>query len=46
MSNLQRYVAGEDPVLVSPVEDAFRTMVVVEARYESTACGATPIAQQ
>ena len=44
MSNLQRVVAGEDPELVSSVEDAFRTMAVVEACYESSARGATPIA--
>ena len=44
MSNLQRFIAGEDTALVSPVEDAFRTMAVVEACYESSARGATPIA--
>jgi predicted dehydrogenase len=43
MSNLQRYVAGEDDVLVSPVEDAIRTMAVVEACYQSSASGGTPI---
>jgi predicted dehydrogenase len=43
MSNLQRFVAGEDSKLVSSVEDAFRTMAVVEACYESSARGATPI---
>ena len=43
MSNLQRFVAGEDPKLVSGVEDALRTMAVVEACYESSARGATPI---
>jgi len=43
MSNLQRFVAGEDPALVSPVEDAVKTMAVVEACYESSARGATPI---
>ena len=43
MSNLQRFVAGEDAALVSSVEDAFRTMAVVEACYESSAHGATPI---
>ena len=43
MSNLQRFVAGEDAALVSPVDDAFRTMAVVEACYESSARGATPI---
>jgi predicted dehydrogenase len=43
MSNLQRFVAGEDSNLVSGVEDALRTMAVVEACYESSAHGATPI---
>ena len=43
MSNLQRCVAGEDAALVSSVEDAFHTMAVVEACYESSARGATPI---
>ena len=43
MSNLQRFVAGEDAGLLSPVEDAFRTMAVVEACYESSARGATPV---
>ena len=33
MSNLQRVLAGEDEALVSSVEDAFRTMAVVEACY-------------
>jgi predicted dehydrogenase len=43
MSNLQRFVAGEDAALVSPVEDAIRTMAVVEACYVSSDTGATPI---
>jgi predicted dehydrogenase len=43
MSNLQRFVAGEDPALVSPIADAIRTMAVVEACYESSAAGGTPI---
>lgn len=43
MSNLQRFVAGEDGALVSPVDDGFRTMAVVEACYESSAHGATPV---
>jgi predicted dehydrogenase len=43
MANLQRVVAGEDAGLVSSVDDAFRTMAVVEACYESSARGATPI---
>ena len=43
MSNLQRFVTGEDPALVSPVADALRTMAVVEACYMSSAAGGTPI---
>lgn len=43
MSNLQRFVAGEDAALVSPVDDAIRTMAVVEACYQSSAAGGTPV---
>lgn len=43
MSNLQRFVAGEDPVLVSSVADAIKTMAVVEACYQSSVQGGTPI---
>jgi predicted dehydrogenase len=43
MSNLQRYVAGEDDRLVSPVDDAIKTMAVVEACYQSSASGGTPV---
>ena len=43
MSNLQRFVAGEDRALVSPVQDAIKTMAVVEACYESSGHGGTPI---
>jgi predicted dehydrogenase len=43
MSNLQRFVAGEDPELVSPVGDAIRTMAVVEACYQSSGAGGTPV---
>jgi predicted dehydrogenase len=43
MSNLQRYVASEDSSLVSPVEDALKTMALVEACYQSSASGGTPI---
>lgn len=39
MSNLQRFAAGEDPALVSPVEDAFETMLLVEACYRADAEG-------
>jgi predicted dehydrogenase len=43
MSNLQRYAAGEDSELWSSVDDAINTMAIVEACYESSARGATPI---
>ena len=43
MSNLQRFVAGEDPALVSPVEDAIKTMALVEACYLSSAAGGMSI---
>jgi predicted dehydrogenase len=43
MSNLQRVASGEDPSLVSPVEDAINTMALVEACYASSAAGAVPI---
>ena len=43
MSNLQRVIAGEDRELVSPVDDAIKTMAVVEACYTSSASGGTPI---
>jgi len=43
MANLQRVVSGEDTALVSGVEDAFKSMAVVEACYASSARGAMPI---
>ena len=43
MSNLQRFVAGEDLVLETRVEDAARTMALVEACYRSSSAGGTPI---
>jgi predicted dehydrogenase len=43
MSNLQRFAAGEDPALVSPVADAIKTMALVEACYQSSASGGTPV---
>ncbi len=46
MSNLQRMIVGEDATLVSPVDDAFRTMAVVEACYISSESGGTPIPQE
>ncbi len=44
MSQLQRFVTGEDDALVSSVEDAWNTMALVEAAYESSAAPAHPIA--
>jgi predicted dehydrogenase len=43
MSNLQRYVAGEDQTLIGSVHDAIKTMAIVEACYQSSAAGGTPI---
>lgn len=43
MANLQRYAAGEDSVLHTSVEDAYKTMALVEACYRSDAGGGTPI---
>jgi predicted dehydrogenase len=43
ISNLQRFASGEDSKLASSVDDALSTMAVVEACYESSAHGATPI---
>jgi predicted dehydrogenase len=43
MASLMRRADGETSELPTSVEDAFRTMAVVEACYESSARGATPI---
>lgn len=45
MSNLQRFASGEDDVLHTRVEDAFRTMALVEACYEANKASATPLAE-
>lgn len=45
MANLQRFACGEDPALESPLEDAWKTMRVVEALYRSDATGGTPLAE-
>jgi predicted dehydrogenase len=39
MANLQRFVAGEDPALISPVTDSLETMRLVEACYIADARG-------
>ena len=46
MANLQRFVSGEDAELVSSVEDAWNTMALVEAAYQSSAAPATPLAER
>jgi predicted dehydrogenase len=46
MSNLQRFAAGEDPTLISSVEDAWHTMALVEACFISSAAPATPVPTQ
>ncbi len=43
MSNLQRVDAGEDETLVTGVEDAWHTMALVEAAFESAALPAHPV---
>jgi predicted dehydrogenase len=43
MSNLQRFAAGEDSTLIGSVDDAIRTMALVEACYQSSERGGTPI---
>jgi predicted dehydrogenase len=45
MSNLQRFIAGEDERLISHYEDAYRTMALVEACYISDASGGTPVSE-
>ncbi len=43
MSNLQRFAAGEDRVLMTAVDDAWHTMALAEAAFESAARPATPV---
>ena len=38
-----RYAAGEDEILVTHFEDAYRTMAMIEAGYASNDHGRTPI---
>jgi predicted dehydrogenase len=45
MASVMRCANGETTELPTRVEDAFKTMAVVEAAYESNARGATPIPQ-
>lgn len=44
MAQLQRFATGEEDELVSGVEDAWYTMALVEAAYQSSASPATPLA--
>lgn len=46
MANVQRFASGEDSELVSSVEDAWNTMALVEAAYQSSAAPATPLASR
>jgi len=43
MANLQRFAAGEDATLATAVEDAWRTMALVEACYQSNQTPGTPV---
>ncbi|MGO4623121.1 Gfo/Idh/MocA family protein [Ensifer sp. 2YAB10] len=44
MASLQRFAMGEDQELIGSVEDAWQTMALVEAAYQSSAAPATAIA--
>lgn len=46
MSNLQRFAAGEDDTLLTSVDDAWHTMALVEACFQSSAAPATPVPAQ
>jgi predicted dehydrogenase len=43
MSNLQRFAAGEDEVLVTSVDDAWHTMALAEAAFTAAKTPATPV---
>jgi predicted dehydrogenase len=45
MASLMRFASGESRELPTSVEDAWRTMAVIEACYDSSNRGATPILQ-
>jgi predicted dehydrogenase len=45
MSNLQRFVSGEDTVLLTSVDDVLNTMRLVEAAHESSAGGGTALSR-
>ena len=44
MSSMMRYLEGSDSVLPTSVEDAYRTMELVEAAYHSNNSGGTEVA--
>ncbi len=46
MAQFQRFVTGEETELISSVEDAWMTMALVEAAYESSANPATPVSRK
>lgn len=46
MANLQRFAAGEDEKLATNIDDAWKTMALVEAAYQSTRAPMTPIPNQ
>lgn len=46
MANLQRFAAGEDETLMTAVEDAWRTMALVEACYRAAEAPGTPVPDQ
>ena len=46
MNQLQRFANGEEDTLIGNVEDAWFTMALVEAAYESSAAPATPLAKK
>ena len=43
MANLQRFAAGDDPVLATSVDDAWHTMALVEACFTAATAAATPV---
>ena len=45
MNNMQRFVAGEDAVLMTSVDSAWRTMAIVEALYASADRPLEPVRQ-
>lgn len=45
MSNLQRVAAGEDALMWTSVEDAWRTMALVEACYQAARTPSVPVPQ-